>query len=431
MIDSPLTPKQVRRNFILGIVNGVFFRFFMTLTDPSLVLTWFVSQLTVSPTIIGLLMPISKGGWFLPQLLISQHVQKLPRKMALYHIISIGRFLSWLAVTVLLFVLGDRNPRLLLVLFFLLFTAYHLISGLGGICFMAIVGKAVPARSRGTFLGLRNLGGGLLALAGAAFVRYMLDERRGIRFPLNYGWLLVAAMVAAALGLLAFALVHEPEEDVTSSAKPLPLHVQGARLMREDHNYALFILLRILSLLNSTAMPFYTLFAKERLNAPASSAGTYLTLYTLAVMGSTLLWGPLCDRKGNRVGMLVTTALSTIAPLIVLLFGSQLSYSAFALIYPLLGAVETGIEITSFGYTLDASPAEQRVFYIGFINTVLGVSSMGLMSLGLVVRGFGLGALFALCLATTAASAVLAYRLQEPRAEALRLVTRPEGGRPG
>ena len=62
--------RHLRRNFSFGVLNGVFLNLFSALLDPSLVLSWFVSQLTTSNFLIGLIMPIRHGCWFLPQLVI-------------------------------------------------------------------------------------------------------------------------------------------------------------------------------------------------------------------------------------------------------------------------------------------------------------------------------------------------------------------------
>ncbi|MBC8248291.1 MAG: hypothetical protein H8E90_01315, partial [Anaerolineales bacterium] len=40
--------RHLRRNFTLGVLNGAFFNLSSALLDPSLVLSWFVSQLTTS-----------------------------------------------------------------------------------------------------------------------------------------------------------------------------------------------------------------------------------------------------------------------------------------------------------------------------------------------------------------------------------------------
>jgi len=50
--------RHLKRNFSLGVLNGAFFNFFSALQDPSLVLSWFVSQLTTSNFLIGLIMGV-------------------------------------------------------------------------------------------------------------------------------------------------------------------------------------------------------------------------------------------------------------------------------------------------------------------------------------------------------------------------------------
>lgn len=196
---SSLSPQIQRRNFALGVANGALVRLFDTLAHPSLVLTWFVTGLGASPLIIGLLVPIANGGWFLPQLLMSGIVHRMPRKMRLYRLVSAARVVFWAMLAALVFLLGNSNPRLLLILFLLLYSAFCFGAGISGLPWLDVVAKAVPARRRGTFFALRDFTGGLLAIVGSALTRYVLDERYGLRFLYNFGWLL-------ALG--GIALVH-------------------------------------------------------------------------------------------------------------------------------------------------------------------------------------------------------------------------------
>lgn len=77
---STTARRHLRRNFSLGLVNGALFNLSASLLDPSLVLTWLASQLTSSNFLIGLVMPMNQGGWFLPQLLISGYLQGRKRK---------------------------------------------------------------------------------------------------------------------------------------------------------------------------------------------------------------------------------------------------------------------------------------------------------------------------------------------------------------
>lgn len=211
---STLSAEQVRRNLVLGVANGALFRLFNALTDPSLVLTWFVSQLTASPVAIGLLLPISQGGWFLPQLLVSGLVQRMPRRMSLYRATAFVRVLSLALIVASVFIIGDRNPSSLLVAFLILYSAYSLVSGVAGLPFMDVVGKAIPADRRGSFFAWRRFTGGVLALGASALTSYVLDERPGLAFPMNFGWLFAAAALAMGAGFFFFAQVVEPVDAV-------------------------------------------------------------------------------------------------------------------------------------------------------------------------------------------------------------------------
>ena len=69
-----LPEREVKRSFILNVVNGTLFEFAERLIDPPLVLTWFVSQLTTSNLLIGLVAPLGQAGWYLPQIFVSTRI---------------------------------------------------------------------------------------------------------------------------------------------------------------------------------------------------------------------------------------------------------------------------------------------------------------------------------------------------------------------
>jgi len=55
---NPTAQKHYRRNFAMGVINAAAFQVAETMIDSSLVLTWFLSQLTTSNLLIGLPAPI-------------------------------------------------------------------------------------------------------------------------------------------------------------------------------------------------------------------------------------------------------------------------------------------------------------------------------------------------------------------------------------
>src|SRR5688572_1974124 len=78
---SPEAAGYARRNFRLGVLNGVMFTLVEALIAPSLVLALFVSRLGAPNVLIGLLPAVLAGGWFLPQLLVASRVSGMPRVM--------------------------------------------------------------------------------------------------------------------------------------------------------------------------------------------------------------------------------------------------------------------------------------------------------------------------------------------------------------
>jgi len=416
-----LSKTELRRNFIFGVANGTLFRLFSALTDPSLVLTWFVRQLTSSPLAVGLLLPIAQGGWFLPQLLTSGFIQRYPRKMTIYRAAALVRMLIWALLTSLVFLLGARNKPLLLIAFIALFSIYSLAAGVAGLPFMDIVGKAISPERRGSFFAWRDFTGGLLALAGSGLVRYMLDERRGPGFPLDFGLLFGAAGIAMAMALICFFQLSEPVEEVEQEHRVSGVHWRDIkRLLQRNSDYVLFIVARVALLVSTVALPFYSVFAKDRLGVPASMAGTYLAAYTVAIVGSTLFWGQLSDRYGNRVLMLLVSLLSIPLPMVPVLFGDVISYSVFTLVFLMLGIIKAGIQIVSLSFVLEIAPPSERVLYVGLVNTVLGTVSLILMVGGVIAEQWGLNALFSLSACSALLAAFFVWKLREPR------TTRPQ-----
>jgi hypothetical protein len=188
-----------RRNFSLGVANGVLFTFAETLINPGLVLVAFVSQLTASPILIGLVTPLRDGAWYLPQLWVSGWLQSQPYKLRLYRLVAAVRLLMWAGMTLAAFTL--REPGWLLAAFFLTFGTYALFSGLSGLPFLEVMGKTIPPNRRATFFAWRLFLGGIMGLGASALVRWLLEAQGPLGFPYNFATLFGLGLIPAALGL--------------------------------------------------------------------------------------------------------------------------------------------------------------------------------------------------------------------------------------
>jgi MFS family permease len=406
-----------RRNFWLGVANGVFYAGADALTDSSLVLTYFTSLLTNSKFLVGLVAPVRIGGWFLPQLLVSGFIQRQERKLRIYAQLSVPRSLSWALMVLFLWFVGDRST--LLGLFFTFLIVYSLAEGLAGLSFMDVVGKVVPLHRRGAFFGARRLLGGVLALAASGVVGWALSERAGLTFPHNFALLFGLSFVSISLAFYSFTRIDEPFEPVTHERISVSAQLQRARrLPRRNPSYGRFLMARVLMVVADMAVPFYVVFAKECLDAPPGLVGVYLSTTTVSALLANLWAARTSDRHGNRRLLLVACLVGLASPAVALIFdwwrGPAL---LFAVAFALNGVYNTAAWVAHTNFLLEIAPAGDRPIYVGTANTLVGMAILASSGGGALVDWLGFGVLFGLALAVLLLATGVAMSIREPRTE--------------
>jgi len=402
--------QHYKRNFILGISNGIFFNIGLAFLSGSTVLPIFMAHLTDSKVLIGLATSIENIGWHLPQLFVAAATIHYSRQLGVYTRAAILRTVAFLGIVVSIFILGDNNHSLLLILFFLLFTFFAVSGGLAAVSFMDIVGKTIPANKRGTYFGMRMfIGGGLAALSGI-LVKNILG---GYSFPTNFGLLFSLALVTVIIGLASFAMVKEP---VLANPRPHKSLKENCReaflLFQTDATYKLLFLVRITIGAFTLAYPFYILYAQKTLNIKPEAAGIFLSFEMLGYLVSNILWAYLSNRINNRMVLLLSAACSVFPPVIALTnWLWPLPVGLYALAFFFLGATNSGLFVGFFNYLLEIAPEEKRPLYVGFIHTVIFptyfLSTLG----GIIIQLTNFRVLFALTLFLALVSVYLSYRL--------------------
>ncbi len=152
-----------RRNFLLGVINGICFSTGFAFTSPTVVLPWYVSQLTSANVLVGLLPTLQMGGWFLPQLLFTRIIQRRSRKLPFYRASVFIRSCAWGLLTIVVLLIPGRAEVVLPALLLLVLLS-SLCGGFGGLAFYDIVARIVPAGRLPAFFAVRSLFGGLGAL---------------------------------------------------------------------------------------------------------------------------------------------------------------------------------------------------------------------------------------------------------------------------
>jgi len=71
--------KDLNHNFLVNIIDGAFFGWGVGFTSYTTIIPLFVSTLTSSAMLIGLIPAIHNMGWQLPQLLLAKRISKMER----------------------------------------------------------------------------------------------------------------------------------------------------------------------------------------------------------------------------------------------------------------------------------------------------------------------------------------------------------------
>jgi len=411
--DMPAGDPHLKRNFTLGVLNGTFFMAALAFVAGSTVLPVFISKLTSSRTLIGIISHIEWFGWMFPQLLAAAFLAHRKKALGFYNTLSIIRLTLFGMVIASIFAFSDNYAAILLI-FGIGFTIFSLSSGLAGVAFMEVVGKAIPLKIRGSFFGWRMFSGGLLAALGGLLVKKIMAT---YSFPFDFGYICVTAWILMLLGLSCFALVKEPENiDPLSRARP-KVHLQMAIvILKNNKNLRKIIFSR--AWVNSAllASPFYVIFAIDFLGAAEWIAGIYLTVQMIGYLGSNLLWGWLSNRVSNRLVILLSVFFRMLSPLVAFAgFYVRIDPYIFSAVFLFLGMAEAGIDMGYMNYILEISPDRGRPLYVGLIHTLIAPTVLFSGLGGWLSEIITLKWLFAMVFLTVGISLWISSKLKEPR----------------
>ncbi len=411
------------RNFFYGVVNGVLVTGGDAFLHSALVIAPFLALIGAPAVAIGLVPAIRVGGYFLPQLLVANHLSQQPYKMPYYNLTSGLRIGSLALMTAAAFFLGVDHPGLTVAIVLVALTVNAVGSGIAGVPFADVTAKIVPHNRLGTFWVLRNSIGGLLALLCGWSLRLILDSE--MAFPDNFSLIFLLGSVLLAAAYLSFSLVKEPP-GVPGLQRPLLRMIREIPgLLKLDVNLRRFLRVRFLGLAALLAEPFYAIYAIETLGAPESALGVYIIVATVAaILGNFALRKP-ADSGHNVTVLQVGLALTAVAPLLALLSGS---WQLFALVFVLTSMANHAVGIASFNLLYAIAPPGDRPLYIGLSNTVLALPSVAPILAGALLPVIGASWLFAIALSIGLVTLVFSFRFGDLREADKRALTSTVGG---
>jgi MFS family permease len=405
--------RNFRWNFAVNLADGALFWLGLSFAAPSTIMPLYVSHLTDSRLLIGLISAITGAGWYLPQLLMANYVERMPVKKKL--VIGVGLFserLPFIVMAASVFLFAARDPKLALGLFFLTLTWHTIGAGVVAISWQDMLAKVIPVNYRGRLLGLANALGAAAGIAGAAAAAVILAR---YPFPTNFAVCISLLAIFVLGSWFALSLTREPP--LQSNKPAISLREYLLRLpavLRSDRNFAAYLLSRVAAVFGRMAIGFVTVYAVQRWDLSDAQAGFYTTLLLVGEAVAYVGVGALADRRGHKVVQETSLVLSALSMAIAVLAPSPTwIYAVFAAI----GALTAADVVSTIGIAMEFGTPEERPTYLGLANTIPGLpSAVAPLLGGWIASRTNYAVLFVTALLLSAVAwAILHWLVQEPR----------------
>jgi len=307
------------------------------------------------------------------------------------------------------FFLGTGQNLIAVCIFLGLFGFFM---GMQGVAFNFLMAKVIPVDVRGRLSGLRNALAGITSasvgfLSGAYFVQHNVWGN-------GYATTFLLAFVLTEFGLVAMMFLREPETPEVRERTGMSRLRDLPALVRADRNFAVFLGACVLGSFGRIGMPYYVLYAGERLHIGGVELGELTAGFLLSSTVLNLFWGTVADRMGFRAVFLGSLALWIAGT--VALFGMD-SFTGLMGVFVAIGTGSGGFMMGQQNLVLEFGKREDLPLRIGAANSLTEATNVvaPLMG-GLLASVYSFPAVFACGIAFKLLAGLLVLlRLREPR----------------
>lgn len=404
---------NLKRNYIAHFAHGMLgMTGFRLIFAPTFVPAYLFS-ITGTAAMVGLGQALQQLGSVLSPIIGATQIEHRREVMPIAVRIGLG-----MRVPLLLLALSGwfmTGAPLLFVTMILLFM-FGFFSGSQRVVFQMMLAKVIPIAKRGRLQAYRNFaGGGLAALisyfAGTWFIEANL-------FGNGYAAVFMLAFILTAIGLFVLQrLMIEPLPPTVRPRMGVRERLRELPALFNDRDYRHFIFAQALAIAGRMSLPFCILYAGQT-NA---LTGAYIGLLSLAFLGadtlSNLMWGPIGDRKGFRLTLMLAL-LVWIAALVLLIESDSVAMTF--VVFAGLGASQSGYMMSVSTLVLEFGARDDIPMRLALSTTTeTAIASLGPLAGGVIAAWFGYIPLFWVSIGfLVAALATLILVVRDPRTRA-------------
>lgn len=367
----PEETRNLRLNYAVNILDGAFFGLGLGFASFSTVIPLFVSTLTDSAILIGLISAVHVTGWQLPQLFTAKSVSRMSRYKPMVIMMTIQERIPFLglALIALFYHQIGSTPAIILTFAMLLWQGFG--AGFTANPWQNLIAKIIPSDALATFFGFQSSAANLLASAGALFAGFLLEHQP---LPLNFFYCFIIAFGILAVSLAAISLTRESSHEVVPAREDQKNTWHNMLdILRRDRNFAWFLLGRMIVQLGTMAFSFYTVYASTRLHAGSYTIGLLTSVLLFSQVITNPLLGWIADHW-SRKGVLAIGAVAIVASTIIARFAPTAVWLFPAMI--LVAVASTAFWTITMAMTLEFGGDDERPMYVGMANTLIAPATI-------------------------------------------------------
>jgi hypothetical protein len=423
----PVAPSQGRpvpdeipyepRNYWAWVGFQLFYRIGWQFKMEATMVAGLVSYLSGSAAVMGVFTTVNTLGRTVAPLFAVGRVDAQPRKRDSLLLFWLLTTLAWGAGAAFLWTPAAHARSAALLWFLLTYTLFVSCLGCSTVAQGALLGKIIPVTMRGRALSISASISGPINVA-AIYLVYALVRAGWFPAPRNYAFAFSITVFFFLLAAVSIAQVREPLTRPVDRRRGLRANLRYlGRLMAENPNLRLLVLVNLTTSLDGNILGFYTTYGRH---AGAIGDNTVVLATVCQVLFqsvSSSILGRVADHRGNRIVICGLLWAQAINPLVALtaaglpLFHGTHAYLA---VYCLIGFRFPIFQLL-INYLLEVTPMEEHAMALGAMSTLMILTAPVPLLLGLLADAGGYAPVMLLATAVMLAGAAIAPRLKEPR----------------
>ncbi len=382
------TRTQLLSGMRMSIWEGNFALIWASLTTGS-VMTGLALLLGATPVQISLLSGIpTLANLF--QIVVPLWAERLPSRK-LYIAITAGTHRVLLCLSVLTIFLP---PEIRTYAFLGTLTASFICASISATPWQTWMSDMVPEDIRGRYFARRNAIINITYMVAAPIGGKVLDLFPGPNgFLILYGF----GLIFTFFNITALSLQYEPPYQSTQQ-KPQKL-IKTYRLAFRNQKFFLTLMFFVIwTFARTIADPFYNVYMIQNLKISYFHIKIFETISFFMLVLSSLMWGYLVNKFGNKKIAKTCASLFVLTP-IIWLFTSQENYTILYFNFALAGFLGAGMNLASFNLLLGSSPRRNKSVYLSLWAAINGIAGfIGSFTGGHIIEyltnfGFNIGTL--------------------------------------